>query len=1099
MGRPVTRLGMTLGLVLLVLGGLGMAPASTGSSLGEGDGGPGLRVCFWSAQGPICVERPVGVRATALDPEHLLEALLVGPTARERARDLWSAIPEGTTLGEVELVPSLAEGPLPSLVEGPLPSLAEGPQQDLTVVVRLRMPPEALNTLSHADFEIIVHQIGWTLEPLGWRDLRIQTWDPAAGEYVPLAAFLPQIPAPRKDSALSDEEIPPVVADVAGQPPAPGQGQPPGALTGKTVYVSAGHGWLWNDNVDAWRTQRPPYPNPPYVGPIIEDHNNAEAVNQYLLRYLWNAGAQVWPVRERDMNAVERIVNNDDGTDYTEEGTWFTSSSPGYDLNVPGHTYHYAMTAVDAATASATWTAALPAAGRYAVYVWYRPGSNRAPDARYTVYHAGGETTVVVDQRHHGFTWHYVGTYGFRAGEEARVTLTNDSSLTGRVVVADAVRFGGGTFDDLTGIQTSAPYAPGKPWWEVAAFYHTQRLGVDPDDYPEFNDVIARPIYARWEHAGTGDDAVYVSWHTNGYNGYQSDVSGTISYVYNGEVVTRPVTAGSAELRDAIHAELVHDFQTGWDPGWRDLGRRSTNLGELRLLWDDDPSVRMPGALIEIAFHDHPEDTDALKEPAFQMLAARAIYQGIVKYFEQRDGEDLPLLPEPPTHLAVRNAGGGQVRVSWQPSPTDDFGLAGDAAAGYRVYTSTDGLGWSDGIPVATTVYTLTHTPIPPHSSLLFVRVTAINEGGESFPTETLGVRVGVDAGVLLVNGFDRLNDTMLVPETDPVEGYNLRMFLDQMNRYDYAVQHGEAVLYPFDSASNEAVRDGLVSLGDYVLVDWILGEESAPDETLSGMEQARLKTFLDGGGALFISGTEVGYDLDLFGSAGDRAFYNGYLRADYVGDDAGTYVVAPSPGSIFEGLDPFRFDAPGMYDADYPDQLTPVSSSMAALAYQGGAGGTAAVQYADGCQRLVYLGFPFETIWPEQRAAVMGRVLDFLDECLALPRTTIRSPTDGGWYVETPPLEGLASGVHTVDAVEVTLCRDLDGFCWDGAGWVSGAAWLEATGTADWSYPLPSLELGGYEIQARAWDSQGQVDPVPAVASFRVAHGVFLPLVTRD
>ena len=1065
-------------MVTFLGGALSVAP--------EGSSDPTVTVCFWSAQGPICVERPVGVGVATLDPERRLAALLAGPTSDERAQGLWSAIPAGTTLGEVELVPSLAEGPAPSPVEGP--------QQGLTVVVRLRIPPEALKTLSHADFEVSVHQIGWTLEPLGWRDLRIQTWDPGTSKYVPLAAFLPEIPAPRKETVLSGEEIPPLAVDVAGQPPAPGQGQPPGALTGKTVYVSAGHGWLWNDNVDTWRTQRPPYPNPPYVGPIIEDHNNAEAVNQYLLRYLWNAGAQVWPVREQDSNAVERIVNDDDGTGYAEEGTWFTSSSPGYDPNVPEHTYHYAVTAVDAATASATWTAALPADGRYAVYVWYRPGSNRAPDAHYTVHHAGGETTVVVDQRHHGITWHYVGTYGFRAGEEARVTLTNYSSLTGRVVVADAVRFGGGTFDDLTGIQTVAPYAPGKPWWEVAAFYHTQRLGVDPDDYPEFNDVIARPIYARWEHAGTGDDAVYVSWHTNGYDG---TARGTETYVHNGETLTR--TEGSLELGHAIHTEVVHDIRAGWDPTWADRGEKQKNLGELRLLWDDDPEVRVPGALIEIAFHDHPEDADALKEPTFQMLAARAMFQGIVKYFEQDDGEDLTLLPEPPTHLTARNVGGGRVRVSWQPSPTDDLDLAGDAAAGYWVYTSTDGLGWSDGIPVATTVYTLTHTPIPPHSSLLFVRVTAINEGGESFPTETLGVRVGADAGVLLVNGFDRLNDTMLVPETDPVEGYNLRMFLDQMNRYDYAIQHGETIFYAFDSASNEAVQDGLVSLGDYVLVDWILGEESAPDETLSGTEQARLETFLDGGGALFISGTEVGWDLDLFGTAGDRAFYNGYLRADYAGDDAGTYLVAPSPGSIFEGLDPFRFDAPGMYDADYPDQLTPVSSSMAALAYQGGAGGAAAVQYADGCQRLVYFGFPFETIWPEQRAAVMGRVLDFLDECLALPRTTIRSPTDGGWYVATPPLEGLASGSYAVDKVEVTVCRDSDGLCWDSAAWVSGATWLEATGTTEWVYPLPSLELGGYEIQARAWDSQGRVDPVPASASFRVAHGVFLPLVTRE
>jgi hypothetical protein len=1089
MVRPIVRTGIAVGIALLALGALGMASlaassfppspfslALEGQERGEGQGEP--LVCFWSAQGPMCVDRATDIASARLDPEGLLAVLLAGPTPLERAQGLWSAIPEGTTLKGLELALGGTEGVEPAR----------------TVVVRLGMPLHALRNLDHATFEIIVHQIGWTLEPLGWRDLRIQTWDPSVGGFVPLAAFLPEIPAPRKETVLSGEEAPPLSEAYVGQPPAPGQGQPQGALSGKTVYVSAGHGWLWNGY--AWRTQRPSYPQPPYVGPIIEDHNNAEAVDQYLLQYLWNAGAQVWPVRERDMNGAQRIVNNDDGTGYAEQGSWATGSLPGYDPDVPGHTYRYAASVSGAATATAIWKMTPSVDGRYAVYVWYQPGSNRVSDARYTVHHAGGKTAVTVDQRHHGLTWHYIGTYGFRAGEEARITLTNQSSAAGQVVIADAVRFGGGTFDDLTGIETAAPYPPDKPWWEVAAFYYTQRMGVDPEDYLDFNDVIARPIYARWEHAGTGDDAVYVSWHTNGFNGYQQVISGTISYVYNGEVITRPVTPGSAELRDAIHTELVHDVRAGWDPDWQDLGQRTLNLGELRELWDDDPSVRMPGALIEIAFHDHPEDTDALKEPQFELLVARAVYQGIVKYFEQRDGADLALLPEPPTHLAVQNVGAGRARASWQASPIDAVGLAGDLATGYRIYTSPDGLGWSDGVSVgAATSYTLTGLS---EGGLLFVRVTATNDGGESFPTETLGVRVGDNAGTLLVNGFDRLNRTMLVPETDPVEGDNMRMFLDRMNRYDYVVQHGEVMPYPFDSANNEAVKEGAVHLSEYALVDWILGEESAPDQTLDATERALLTDFLHDGGALFLSGTEVGWHLD--GQGGDPAFYNDVLRADYVGDDAGTYQVAPASGSVFAGLASFRFDAPGMYDADYPDQLAPINGSVAALTYQGGAGGTAAVQYADGCQRLVYFGFPFETIRPDQRSAVMDRALSFLDECLMLPRTTILSPRDGRWYRETPVLAGLASAAHGVTRVEVTVCRQADGLCWDGTGWASGAVWLKAAGTANWTYSLPSLEQGGYVVQARAWDGRGQTDARPAAVSFGLAADVvFLPSVMRE
>ncbi|MBN1179877.1 MAG: fibronectin type III domain-containing protein [Anaerolineae bacterium] len=1053
MKKPVSFLAISL----LVLS-LWSAPATAQSS---------GSVIFWSDGGPVAV-----TRATGRAPQALLDALLAGPTPTERAAGIWSAIPGGTTL--LELTTDAAERP--------------------TLTVRLDVPFDALRTLDPDTHEMIVQQIGATLEPLHWETLYVQVWDPIADGFVPLSTFLPRVDPPRKASVTGGEET----TRTTAQPPASGQGQPQGALSGKTVYVSAGHGWEWDCSywvgdtcagVWRWEVQRIPYPRPPYVGPIIEDHNNAEAVDQYLLQYLWNAGATVIPVRERDMNPHQAIVNNDDGgPGYVEDGAWTTSTTHyGYDLTFD-QTYRYTGVVTGSATATATWSASLPADGRYAVYVWYRPGTNRASDAHYIVRHAGGETLVTVNQQHHGLTWHYIGSYGFRADQPAQVLLTNQSTTPDTVVIADAVRFGGGTYDTLTpDIETSAAYAPDEPWWEIAAYYYTQRMGMEP----AYGDVTARPIYARWEHAGTGEDAVYVSWHTNGATGYQWTSRGTVSIVHNGE--GNPVTPGSYDLRAAIHNELLNDIRAGWDPTWPGY-LRAMNLGELRELWDPDPAVALPGALIEIAYHDHPDDTDALKEPAFLLLTSRAVYQGILHYFDPGAVE----LPEPPTHPAVQNAGSGQVRISWQPSPTDDAGLVGDAATGYRIYTSTDGIGWSNGIDVGnTTAYTLTGLAA---EQILFVRVSATNAGGESFPTETLAARTG-DAHTLLVSGFDRINRTMTVPDYYAITAEtHLRVFLDQMNRYAYTVHHGSVITLPFDSASNEAVQTGMVNLDDYAIVDWILGEEATQEETLNAVEQALLGSYLDGGGSLFISGTEIGWDLDYLGSTADRTFYNGALRASYAGDDAGTYTVAPAAGSIFEGLAAFRFDAPDEYDADYPDQLTPFNGATVALAYQGGGGGSAAVQYADGCQRLVHFGFPFETILPADRPAVMARVLGFLGECTVLPlQTAIAAPENGAFYETPPAVSGTASGGSGVAAVEVSLCRQSDGLCWDGAGWISATTWLSATGTTAWSYTLPALAEGEYTVQARARDAEGYVDPTPAAVSFRVllrAERAFLPLV---
>ena len=1026
-------------------------------------------ICFWSPQGPACVERE-NLSAQPVTPEGTLLALLQGPTPSEQDHGLWSAIPVETSLDEVITRP------------------------DGTFIVRLNVPPSALAHLDPETFEIITQQIGASLAPWQWRDLRIQTWDPLADDYVPLAEFLPHIPVPHKETAVGEPPSP--TATTAGQPPAAGQGQPAGALSGKTIYVSAGHGWLWNDTLGDWRTQRPPYPSSPYEGPIIEDHNNAEAVNQYLLPYLWNAGAMVWPVRERDMSSVAVVVDNDaliPGNGYAETGLWMTSTITGTGYAGGDYRWTWTTPATDTVASMAIWTATLPADGHYAVYAWYRSGSGRAPDAQYTIYHAGGQTTVTVDQRYHGLTWHYLGSYGFRADQPARVALSSRSTASDTIVVADAVRFGSGVCDDLTGIETTATHAPDRPWWEMAAYYYTQRMGMSPP----YGDVTARPIYARWEHANTGDDAVYVSWHSNGISGYQTNSRGTISIIHNGEGY--PITPGSEALRDAIHAEILNDLRAGWDPTWPGF-TRSMNLGELRELWDEDPANALPGTLIEVAYHDHPTDTDALKEPTFNALVARAIYQGIVHYFEQRDGLELTLLPEPPTHLAVQNVGPGQVRLSWRPPQTDTMGLVGDAATGYRVYTSTDGVGWSNGLPVDanTTAITLTNLA---EGQLLLVRVTATNAGGESFPTETLAVRTSdgnsdSPAEILLVNGFDRLNRTMTIPDDDPVEGLNMRLWLNQMNRYDYTLQHGLAISLPFDSASNEAVSQGSVSLNDYKVVDWLLGEESTADETLDPTERAQVTDFLTNGGALFLSGTEVGWHLDALGAAPD--FYNTVLRASYAGDDAETYTVTPHTGSIFDGLPTFRFDAPDMYDPDFPDQLLPMNGATTALDYVGGLSGTAAVTYADpagGCQRLVYFGFPFETIWPDWRADVMARIISFLGVCLApTVDTHIASPTDGSAHRIPPVFTGTvkSSQPAALRPVEVQI-EHLGGSgestFWTGSDWSTATTWLTATGVPMWTYPLPSLSSDGdYRLRARGWiTTDGRIlsDTTPAEATF--------------
>jgi hypothetical protein len=179
------------------------------------------------------------------------------------------------------------------------------------------------------------------------------------------------------------------------------------------------------------------------------------------------------------------------------------------------------------------------------------------------------------------------------------------------------------------------------------------------------------------------------------------------------------------------------------------------------------------------------------------------------------------------------------------------------------------------------------------------------------------------------------------------------------------------------------------VALTNYPAVLWALGEESTVDETFSNAEQNRVTAFLNGGGRLFLSGSEIAWDLGRASgpTAADRSFLQNQLHVSLNGDtndDAGTYSFAPVPGSIFNGGPAGRFDngAAGIYDVRFPDVLTPSGpNGHAALDYTGGVVGAAAIQHADPVtgSRLVYFGFPFETITNAAlREALMFDALSF-------------------------------------------------------------------------------------------------------------------------
>ena len=940
----------------------------------------------------------------ALDLAAAVSRLCAGPTAAERQNGFSSALPAGTRL--VALRQKASEVTLVF-------------DAGLLGAVRLEDAIEQLTATARSAGMDAVH-------------LHIGNDD---GTDTDLSALLPP--------AQAFPHAPPL--------PLPIDNLVPGALSGRTVAVSPGHGYYWHSTL-GWTTQRG------VIDGLVEDRHTNEIAIQYLMPFLENLGARVLSCRERGETEQERIVDNDAGAPaYTETGGWSTSASAGY-LN---STYRFAGTG-PSITATATWTLPVPQDGSHPVYACFRAGSNRAPDARFTIRHAGGETTVQVDQTTSNLSWEYLGEYWFTAAQGARVVLDNLSSLSGRVVIADAVRLGGGQGSIARGGGTS-----NRPRWQECARYQAQFNGAPSSVYDSIaggqdndDDVTARPRYAEWRGAD-----LFLSLHTNAGGG-----AGTDTYIHD----TSP-TPGSQLLQSLVQSQVVNDIRAYYAPSWTNRGTPTANFGELRLL------SSMPGVLCELAFHDTPGSLDmqALHDPRFRYIAGRALSRAVLRYFAPA----APFPPEPPTALRVTQDGARGLRVAF------------DAVAGathYTVEQSPDGKGF---VQVADVTAPSWSTGPLPHHSMLSFRVRAWNTTGRSFPTEVL--TAGTDhtgsAQLLLVQGFDRLDRSV--------------MFHD--NTFDYLRLHGDAIRRDaafslgFDAASNEAVQLGRVVLGNYDAVDWALGEESTADQTFSASEQTLVQNYLNGGGRLLVSGAEIGWDLDAQGSAGDRAFYRNVLGASYVADDAGTYQLqAGVPGSISQGLPGGFFDdgTHGTYDVDWPDVLAPYDArSTVCLRY--GNGMVAGIQKLDPATgaRVVNLGLPLETIVDATlRAGLMQGALHFLLASLPLDAPAIVRVGQRANLTVTMPGEAnrtcyLFTGLATAPGIPLpgnVLLPLQDGFLLT-AGLTSPffgnfVSQLSASGTTSAWVDVPPLPLlAGVQLYFAAVTLQAQVPAAAAVSNW--------------
>ncbi|MCB0282887.1 MAG: hypothetical protein KDF60_09935 [Calditrichaeota bacterium] len=414
---------------------------------------------------------------------------------------------------------------------------------------------------------------------------------------------------------------------------------------------------------------------------------------------------------------------------------------------------------------------------------------------------------------------------------------------------------------------------------------------------------------------------------------------------------------GSVLFRTA--ASEFENYGTLWDASTESPWYRYQSSGNWYQVWCDN--AQSIDAKFDLA------DSKSLLGVGMWALNYDGNRTDFWNVIQQHYGSGQPL-PSEPTDLFVFAKDEHTLQIQFSAS---------EFANGYWLYYGTDGLSFPDSSYLTANSGTLGQLE---SDALYFVKVRAVNASGLGSETGVLAATThGPEkAGVLIVDGFDRQANTV--------------------NPRNYIRMHAQSLFNnnrTISSVSNEAVAKDSVYLADYKMVDWMLGDESTTDETFSNTEQQKVKSYLESGGNLFVSGAEIGWDLGR-GTGDDLAFYQNYLKAKYIddaplGNNATYYTLYGIAGTAFEPLNGIDFDngENGTFDVDWPDAIQVNNGSQLCFAYtdvavsNGGAGICYSGTFGTSAKisNLVYMAVPFETIYQiAMRDSLMSAILKYFD-----------------------------------------------------------------------------------------------------------------------
>lgn len=808
-------------------------------------------------------------------------------------------------------------------------------------------------------------------------------------------------------------------------------------LFDRHLSLWASHGRYYDGKKDRWKWQRP------NLFGTTEDLFTQTIVIPYLIPMLENAGAVVFTPRERDWKKNEVIVDNG-GRGYVEDSgkeTWKTAQENGFAYHAGTYrdgenpfTQGTARAVKATKKADVSWASYqpnIPQGGKYAVYVSYQSLKNSVSDAQYIVMHKGQRTVFKVNQQMGGGTWVYLGTFDFDRGnnEFNRVVVTNSSSESG-VVTTDAVRFGGGMGNIERGGSCS-----GMPRCLEGARYSAQWAGAPysvysskngSDDYGD--DINVRSNMTNWLAGGStyvptleGKKVpIELSLAVHSDAGYT-----TVNDSIIGSLAICTTSFNDGRLNSGVSRMVSHDFADSLLTGLqRDISGKYRKWTR-RYLWDRNYSEtrkpEVPSAIIETMSHQNFADMRRGLDPNFRFTLARSLYKTILRFVNGNHSVPSVVQPLPVSNFRIERNSSGGLRLSWIAEKDEQEPTA--VPTSYIVYTSEDGMGFDNG----TVVYTSSFDFEAKKGVNYCFKVTALNRGGESFPSETLAAYLSKSAhakDILVVDGFSRLSGPAVVDDYSRqgfdlgsdigvsyglTAGWNGRQqcfdksragsegegslgycgdelagrFIMGNNR-DGSVCHVKDIAmsgaYNVVGCSLEALDNNLVKLDHYNLVDIAFGLQRNDGhslvvyKTFSETLQSKLRSYAKSGGRILVSGAYVGSDMT---QPHERSFMSDVLKTTFTGTDtnAGNNMV----DGLGLSFDIIRQINDRHFAATSVDRIAACDGrSFAAMRYQDGS--TAGVAYDGTDYKSFVMGYPYECINNVRtRQQVMKGLLGFL------------------------------------------------------------------------------------------------------------------------